>query len=63
MTQDKIFGFIKKVFVVAITFYDCNVLNVNPMKCIFMNNRERKIRPKIISVNSDEPLLCYSVLK
>ena len=31
------FGFIKKVFVVAMTFFDCNVLNVNSLKCVSMN--------------------------
>ena len=49
------FGFIKKVFVVAIAFYSCNVLNVYPLKYFSMNNQECKIRTKIISVNSNEP--------
>ena len=44
------FGFIKKVFVVATTFFSCNTL-----KCISMNNQECKIRPKIIDINSNEP--------
>ena len=44
------FGFIKKVFVVAMTFFSCNSL-----KCISMNNLEYEIRPKIININSDEP--------
>ena len=30
------FRLFKKVFVVAITFFDCNVLNVNPLKCDFI---------------------------
>ena len=44
----------KKVFVAAMTFFGCNVLNVNPLKCVSMNNQERKIRPQIMSINSDE---------
>ena len=44
------FGFIKKVFVVAMTFFTCNSL-----KCISLNNLEYEIRPKIININSDEP--------
>ena len=26
--------------------------NVNPLKCISMNNQERKVRPEIVNVNS-----------
>ena len=43
-------------------FFDCNVSNVNSLKCISMNNQERKIRPEIINVNSDEPkFYLYSI--
>ena len=48
-------GLIKKVFVVAMTFFGCNVLNVNPLKCVLMNNQECKIRTKIIDINNNEP--------
>ena len=44
------FGFIEKVFVVAMTFFSWNSL-----KHISMNNLEYEIRPKIININSDEP--------
>ena len=47
--------FIKKIFVVAMTFFSCTVLNVNPLKSVLMNNQECKKRPKIINVNSNEP--------
>ena len=43
------------MFVVAITLFSCNVLNVNPIKCISMNNQECKIRPQIINANNNEP--------
>ena len=36
-------------------FFRCNVSNVNPLKCVSMNNQECKIRPEIVNVNSDEP--------
>ena len=39
------FKFIKKVLVVEMTFFGCNVLNVNSLKCVSMNNQECKIRP------------------
>ena len=44
------FGFIKKVFVVAITFFNCNALEY-----VSMNNQECKIRPQILNINSDNP--------
>ena len=49
------FGFIKEVFVVAMTFLGCSVLNVNLLKCVSMNNQVCRIRPEIINVNSNEP--------
>ena len=36
-------GFIKKVIFVAMTFFSCNPLNVNSLKCVSMNNQECKI--------------------
>ena len=51
------FGFIKKVFVVAMSFFSCNGL-----KRASMNNQEHKIRPHIVIIESNEPLLYpYSV--
>ena len=45
------FGFIKKMFVVAITFFSCKAL-----KCVSTSDEECKTRPKIINVNSNKPL-------
>ena len=45
------FGLIKKVFVVATTFFSCDALKVNPLKCVLMNNQECQIRPVM---NSNE---------
>ena len=50
------FGFIKKCFFTAITFFSCNVLNVNSLECVSMNNQECKIRSETINVNTDEPM-------
>ena len=47
-------GFVKKTFVVAMTFFGCSVLNVNSLKCISMNNQEFKIRPEITNVNDEK---------
>ena len=55
-------GFIKKVFVVAMICFGCNILKINPLKSVSMNNQECKIRPQIIDINSNEPLIYpYSV--
>ena len=49
------FRFIKKCFFTTINFFSCNVLNVNPLKCVSMNNQGCRVRPEIINVNSNEP--------
>ena len=41
------FRFIKKIFVVSMSFFSCNVLNVNPLKCVSMNSQECQIRPEM----------------
>ena len=51
----KMLGFIRTIFFTAMTCFSCNVLNVNPLKCVSMNNQECRIRPKIINVNSNKP--------
>ena len=38
------FGFIKKVFVVAMAFFNFNLSNVNSLECVSMNNQECKRR-------------------
>ena len=40
------------MFFTAMTFFSCNVLNVNSLKCVSMNNQEYKIRSEIINVIS-----------
>ena len=49
-------GFIKKVFVVAMTFFNFNLSNANSLECVSINNQECKIRSEIINVNTNEPL-------
>ena len=36
------------MFFTAMTFFSCNVLNVNSLECVSMNNQECKIRPEIM---------------
>ena len=40
------FGLIKKTFLSAMTFFSCNVFNVNSLKYVLMNNQECKINQK-----------------
>ena len=46
--------FPKQTFAWAVVFFTWNILNVNPLKYVSMNNQERKIRPEIINVNTNE---------
>ena len=50
------FGFVKKVFAVAMKFFSYNVLNVNSLEYVSINNQECKTRTKIINTNNNEPV-------
>ena len=43
------FEFIKKVFVVGLSFFSCNTL-----KFVLMNNQDCIVRPEIIIINSNK---------
>ena len=50
------------MFFTAMTFFSFNVLSVNSLECVSMNNQECKARPRIIDVNSNEPMFYpYSI--
>ena len=53
----QMFEFIKKCFFTAMTSFNFNLPNVNSLECASMNNQECKIRPEIINLNTNEPLL------
>ena len=40
-----------------------NSLNKIPLSCISMNNQECKVRPQFVSVNGDDPVFFFIVLK
>ena len=50
-----VFGFIKKKFVITMSFFSCNALNKILMKCVSMNNQECRVRSAILDINSNEP--------
>ena len=57
------FGFIKTMFLTGLTFLSyvnplsTNQLSATSLSCISMINQEYKVRPKVINVNSDEPVI------
>ena len=57
------FGFLKQIFVSVMMFFGYSLSSVNPLECVSINNQERKVRPKIVHVNSNEPIFLLLVLK
>ena len=54
------FGFIKKCFFTAMTFFSLS--NVNSLECVSLNNQQCKIRTEIINLNTNEPMFYpYSI--
>ena len=49
------FVFVNKVLVSAMTFFGCNLSNLNPLKFVLMSNQQCTERPEIININSNEP--------
>ena len=49
-------GFIKKVFVIAMTFFSFNVLSINSLECVSMKNQDWKVREEVINVNTNNPV-------
>ena len=55
-------GLLKTCFFTAITFFSSNVLNVDSLECIAMKSQECRTGPRIIDVNSNEPVFyLYSI--
>ena len=57
-----IFGFIEKCFFTGMTFFNFKLSNVNVLECVSMNNQKCKIRPELLSINTNEPVFYpYSI--
>ena len=52
----KCLNLLKKYFL-----YQCLLSINNPLKCFSINNQECRIRPEIISINNNEPILYPSL--
>ena len=54
------FGFIKKCFFTAMTFFNLSI--VNSLECVSINNQECKIRTEIINLNTNQSMFYpYSI--
>ena len=51
------------MFFTTIMFFVCNVLSVNPLKCVSMNNQECKVRSEMININSNKSLFYHYNVK
>ena len=59
IVQINMFGFVKKVFFVGLAILS-SFTSVNSLSCLSMNHQECKIRPQVLNVNGDEPMLFQS---
>ena len=50
------FRFVKRIFVSKMMFFRCSLSNVNLLECVSVKYQEYKVRPEIVSVNSNEPI-------
>ena len=53
----KIFSFVKKVFVLGLTVLSSSITGA--LNCVSMNNQKCKVRPKIVDINSNSPVLSF----
>ena len=49
------FVFIKKIFYIGPLFLS-SLVSTTPLSCISIKNQECKVRPKIININSNNPV-------
>ena len=49
------YRFIKQIFVSTVMFFS-SISCVNSLECVSMNNQECKVRPEIVSINSNNPI-------
>ena len=49
------FVFFKKIFYIGFLFLS-SLVSTSPLNCISMKNQERKVRPEIMNVNSNNPI-------
>ena len=50
----KVFSFVKKVLLLGLTVLSSSITGA--LNCVSMNNQECKVRPKIVDINSNNPM-------
>ena len=55
--------FLKRILVLAMMFFGCNLSSLNPLECVSMNNQECKVRRESVNFNSKEPLFFHFSIK
>ena len=55
------FVFIKKIFYIGSLFLS-SLVSTTPLNCISIKNEECKVRPEIINVNSNNPILLMLIV-
>ena len=63
MHNIKCLDLLKKVLVVAMTFFSFNLLSKKSLECVLMKNQEWKLREEVINVNTKNPVFILLVLK
>ena len=48
------FGCIRAIFLTAMKYFGCNILNENPLNYVSVNNQKYRTRPQAININSNE---------
>ena len=56
------FGFIKEILISTLTYFS-NLSSVNSLECISMKNKECKVRPGIVDINSNNLIFCPFSIK
>ena len=56
------FVFIKKTFCIGSLFLS-SLVSTTPMSCISIKNQERKVRPEIVDISSNNPIFYPFSLK
>ena len=57
----KMFSFVKKVFVLGLTVLSSSIAGA--LNCVSTNNQECKVRPKIVDINSNNPMFYLFSIK
>ena len=57
----KVFSFVKKVFVLGLTVLSSSITGA--LNYVSMKNQECKVRPKIVDINSNNPMFYPFIIK